>query len=228
MLAGCLFSMAFPSSQAYGAEPVKIGVLAFRPKPQTLEQWQPLAVVLKHAIPEHDFVVEALNYSELDHAVAAHQVDFVLTNSGHYVVLEKLHGLSSPLATVIALNKNGPPSAVYGGVIFCRTAQANINTLRDIKGKTVATATTEAFAGYQMEAYELSRAGLRLPKDIKLITTGMPHDKVVEEVLAGHAEVGFVRTSVLEGMIREGKLDLKQLKILNSQTQSGFFGTTIY
>jgi len=34
----CLTSAALPVMPAYGAETVKIGVLAFRPKPQTLAQ----------------------------------------------------------------------------------------------------------------------------------------------------------------------------------------------
>ncbi len=221
MLILCLTGALQPSIQAHGAEPVKIGVLAFRPKPLTLAQWQPLTVVLKQALPEHDFVVEAFTYPELEQAVAGRQLDFVLTNPGHYVLLKKRNGLSSPLATVAA-DENGQSVTVYGGVIFTRAGQADINTLHDIKGKTVATATTNALSGYQVQAYELNRVGIRMPQGVKLLTTGMPHDKAVEEVLAGHADVGFARTGVLEGMAREGRLDLKQLKILNRQDIPGF------
>ena len=75
--------------------PVRIGVLAFRPKPQTLAQWQPLAAALKRALPEREFVVEPLTYPELNAAVAARQVDFILTNPGHYVQIKQRFGLSS-------------------------------------------------------------------------------------------------------------------------------------
>ena len=64
MLILFLAGTAQPPTLAYGTEPVKIGVLAFRPKPQTLAQWQPLAVALKQAMPVHDFVVEAFTYPE--------------------------------------------------------------------------------------------------------------------------------------------------------------------
>jgi ABC-type phosphate/phosphonate transport system substrate-binding protein len=122
----------------------------------------------------------------------------------------------------LVANENGHPTNVFGGVIFTRTDQANLNTLRDIKGKAIAVVSTESLGGYQMQAYELSRAGFHMPQDIQIIVTGMPHDKAVEAVLAGHAEVGFARSGVLESMIREGKLDLKQLKILNPQTHPDF------
>ncbi len=221
MLLFCLICAAHLPTASYAAEPVKIGVLAFRPKPQTMKQWRPLAVALKKALPEYDFVVEALTYSELNQAVATRQLDFVLTNSGHYVMLARRNGLSSPLAT-LALDEKDQAVTVFGGVIFCRAEQENINTLLDIKGKSVAAIDPESLGGYQMQAYELSRAGLRLPRDIKLLSTGMPHDTAVEAVLSGRAEVGFVRSGVLENLAREGKIDIKQLKIINRQNLPDF------
>lgn len=215
-----LLSIMMALVTVHAAEPIKIGVLAFRPKPQTLQQWQPLAVALKQALPEQDFLVEAYTFHELEGAVATKQVDFVLTNPGHYVMLTRRIGLSAPLAT-LSVDQNGQPSSLFGGVIFTRAGQANIDTLSDIKGKTVATVSTDSFGGYQMQAYELIRFGIDLPKDTHLISTNMPHDNVVAAVLTGHAEVGFVRTGVLEAMVREGTLNLNQLKVLNPQAVSG-------
>jgi diguanylate cyclase (GGDEF)-like protein/PAS domain S-box-containing protein len=203
------------------AAPVRIGVLAFRPKPQTLLQWQPLAVALKQAIPAHDFVVEAYTYPELDAAVAEGRVDFVLTGSGHYVLLKSHVALSSPLATLIS-EENGRNTGVFGGVIFCRSGTVHLDTLADIKGKRVVVTSTESLGGYQMQAYELSKVGIHFPKDATLLTTGVPHDNVVVAVLEGRAEVGFVRTGVLENMVREGRLDMKRIKVINQQHPAEF------
>lgn len=217
----CLSSTLLFSLPANAIEPVHIGVLAFRPKPQTLEQWQPLAVALKQAIPERDFVVEAYTYPELEEATAGDHLDFVLTNPGHYVLLAKRIGLTAPLAT-LAVDEQGQPSTEFGGVIFCRADQVDIRTLKDVKGKTVAAASTGSLGGYQMQAYELSLKGITFPNKARLLTTGMPHDNVVNAVLSGSADVGFVRTGVLEQMASEGKLDLSQIKIINLQDHPGF------
>jgi ABC-type phosphate/phosphonate transport system substrate-binding protein len=208
-------------SYAHAAEPVKIGVLAYRPKPQTLAQWQPLAVALKKAMPEHDFVVEALTYPELDQAVSGSKLDFVLTNSGHYVLLKRLRGLSSPLATLI-VEENGQQTSLFGGVIFSLAGKAHPDTLSDIKGKTIAITGKGSLGGYQMQAYELSRAGIHLPQDARLLATGMPQDNVIEAVLSGRAEFGFVRTGVLEDMAREGRLDINKIEVINPQKLPGF------
>ena len=87
----CLFWLAVLTGQVWAAsaDPVRIGVLAFRPKPQTLAQWQPLASVLKQAIPERDFVVQAYSFPEMEQAGAQRQVDFILTNLGHFVLINR-------------------------------------------------------------------------------------------------------------------------------------------
>ena len=216
LLSAWLAGAVLSCTVAWGAEPVRIGVIAFRPKPQTLAQWQPLASVLKRAIPEQSFVVEALTFPELELAVASRQLDFVLTNPGHYVLLSKRSGLSAPLATLV-MDDGGRESSAFGGVIFTLASRSSIQTLADVEGQTIAVTSVDSFGGYQMQAYEMRRAALRLPQGDTLLTTGMPHDKVVEAVLGGRADVGFVRTGVLEGMVREGHLEAGRVKVLNRQ-----------
>jgi diguanylate cyclase (GGDEF)-like protein/PAS domain S-box-containing protein len=216
----CLAGAVISSIPAHAAEPVVIGVLAFRPKPQTLQQWQPLAGVLKRAIPERDFIVEAYTYPEMEQATASKHLDFLLTNPGHYVLLAKRIGLTAPLAT-LAIDDHGHPATEFGGVIFSRSDRGDIQSLSDLKGRTIATASTDSLGGYQMQAYELSIKGVKIRAD-DLIVTGMPHDNVVMAVLSGRADAGFVRTGVLEDMAREGELEPARIKVLNLQSRPGF------
>lgn len=216
----CLAGAVLSSIPAYAAEPVVIGVLAFRPKPQTLKQWQPLAAVLKQAIPERDFVVEAYTYPEMEQATASRHLDFLLTNPGHYVLLAKRIGLTAPLAT-LAVDDHGHPGTEFGGVILSRADRGDIESLGDLKGRTIATASTDSLGGYQMQAYELSIQGVKIRAD-DLVVTGMPHDNVVMAVLSGRADAGFVRTGLLEEMAREGELEPARIKVLNLQSHPGF------
>ena len=206
---------------ATAVEPVKIGVLSFRPKAETLKQWQPLAAVLKQSIPDQDFSVEAFNYDELNLAVASRQVDFVLTNPGHFVFLSRTIGVSAPLATLV-MKESGQALSVFGGVIFSRSDRADIQALTDVRGKTVATPASESLGAYQMQAYELSKFGVRLPEDVRLMETGLPQNRVVDAVLSGSADVGLVRTGFLEGLAREGRLDMNRVRVLNRQSLPGF------
>jgi len=203
------------------AAPVKIGVLAYRPKAQVQLQWQALAAALKAAIPAHDFVVQAYNLTELETAVMNRQVDFVLTNPGHYVLLTRRAGVMAPLATLIN-GESGHDLLAFGGVIFTRAGQNNLQTLADIKGKTVAAVGMDSLGGYQLQALELLHGGIDLQRDAHVVVKGLPQDKVVQAVRSGEADVGFVRTGLLEAMAREGKLNLQQVKVLNAQALSSF------
>lgn len=216
-----IWSLILSSVAAYAAEPIKIGVLTYRDKAQAMAKWQPLAQALKQAMPDSDFSVEVYTAPELDVAVMAHQIDFLLTNPSHYVRLSRQNELSAPLATLITL-ENGQALSVLGGVIFTRTDLTNINTLADIKGKMVASVGLEALGGYLAQINEMHKADIAQPDQHHLIKTGLPHDLVVDAVMSGRAEVGFVRTGVIESLIREGKLDAGRIKVINRQNLAGF------
>ncbi|MCX7627384.1 MAG: PhnD/SsuA/transferrin family substrate-binding protein [Methylophilaceae bacterium] len=200
---------------------VRIGVLAFRAVPQMQAQWAPLGEALSRAYPGNHFQVEAYSYNDLQQAVAARRIDFVLTNPGHYVLIARRLGLSAPLATLVNLEQ-GQPVTAFGGVILTRAERNDIRSLTDLRGKTVAFTSTDSLGGYQMQAYELLQAGVDPRRQIRPLPTGMPHDKVVEAVLSGRADAGFVRSGLLESLQQEGKLRPGQLKVLNAQSLAAF------
>jgi len=221
----CLFmawgTCLLGATQAPNPVPVRIGVLAHRPVPLVQAQWEPMAAALHKAMPHRTFVVEALSYPDLTRALAEGQLDFAVTNPGHFVQLNRQGILSSPLAT-LAVFEAGHPTSVFGGVIFCRSGDPRPDALENLKGQKIAIPSLDSLGGYQMQAHELLHAGIRLPEDANLIITGMPHDNVVEAVLAGAADTGFVRTGVLESMAQEGKLDRSRIRILNERIETGF------
>ena len=215
MLAGWLLA-----SSPAAAEPVRIGILAHRSADITLEQWRPLVDGLEQAIPEREFTIEALDYPALEQAVATRRLDFVLTNSGHYILLLRRYGLSAPLATRVA-RVDGQDVAVFGGVIIVRADNEDIHQLPDLAGRRIGFVDRDSMGGFQMQAYELRSAGVSLPSDRLLGPTGMPHDRVVERVLAGDVEAGFVRSGLIESMAGEGLVDLDAIRVINAQDLVG-------
>ncbi|MDD5298606.1 MAG: PhnD/SsuA/transferrin family substrate-binding protein, partial [Rhodocyclaceae bacterium] len=203
------------------ADTVRLGVLSFRPKAETAARWQPLVDHLNRTIPGRHFDLVVAFYPELENAIARKEVDFVLTQPSHYVLMTYRNGLSAPLVTMIQ-KEGGHAMASFGGVIFSSAARNDIATLADVRGKTIATSAQNSLGSYQMQAFELAQKGVRLPNDAKVIETGQPQDLAVKYVLEGRADVGLVRTGLLEQMVSEGKLDLKRLKIINPQHPARF------
>ncbi|OGS91026.1 MAG: hypothetical protein A2Z95_05130 [Gallionellales bacterium GWA2_60_18] len=205
---------------AWAQTPLKIGVLAYRPKPQVLAAWQPLGRYLEEqlALPVE---LGVYTYPELESAIAQNSLDVIATNSGHHILLRERNHLSGPLVTLIQ-REGDQGLSTFGGVIFTRADAPATTAFESLAGGTIATTTTSSLGGFQMQAYEMVVSGLPMPAQKKLLLTGMPHDAVVEAVLAGRTEFGFVRTGVLEAMAREGKLDMSAIRIINPQHQPGF------
>ncbi|KAA0874161.1 EAL domain-containing protein [Nitrincola tapanii] len=210
--------------------PVHIAVLAFRPAEQVEAQWRPLAEALTATYPEYEFHLHSYNYPELNQAVARRSVDFVLTNPAHYVFLAQRFQLPDPLATLINL-EGGQPVTQFGGVIVRLAERTDIQRLDQLEGLTIAAVSVESLGGYLTQAYELLKQGINPSHQVNTRATGMPHDRVIEALLAGEADVGFIRTGLIERMIAEGRLDAHALTLLNPQEPDRFpsrYSTALY
>ncbi len=206
---------------AQGEEPLKLGVLAYRPKPQTMAQWQPLAAYLQSTL-NRPVELAVYDHAELAAATARRAVDVVITTPNHFILLQKATGLSVPLATLISQDEGGHELSEYGGVIFARADRDDIASLADLSRKRISAVSIDAFGGYQMEILEMVEAGVPLPADDRLVITGQPHDRILETVLAGRADAGFIRAGLIESLVRGGKLDPGRVKIINRRNLPTF------
>lgn len=209
------------AGQVFGAPIATIGILGFRPAAEDHKRWQPLIDHLNARIPGYEFRALVLGYGALESAIANRSVDFVLTNPGHYVLMTQRNGMSSPLATLVPI-EHGRALSVFGGVIFTKADRNDIRQLDDLRHRTVAATSKGSLGGYQAQAMALLGLGIRIQENARLIETDMPHDRVVDVVLNGRADAGFVRTGVLEAMAREGKLDISQIKVVDHRNVAGF------
>jgi len=200
---------------------VTIGVLALRGKAATIKSWQPMADHLTATVHGYRFTIAPLSLQEVKQAAQNRSIDFLITNTGQYIELEYEQSVTR-LATLRNL-KLGRPYTRFGAVVFTRADRADINSLYDIKGRSFMGVNRDAFGGFQMAWYELTRAGIDPFRDTSsLVFSGLPQDQIPIAVLAGKVDVGTVRTDVLERMAREGRFRLDQFKILNARIVPGF------
>lgn len=200
---------------------VRIAVLAHRGEDAALKNWQPTADYLTQAIPSRRFTIVPLMNATLGPAVAAQEVDFVLTNPGSYVALEAQHGVTRML-TLRAL-RQGRVLTEFGAVIFTRADRDDIRTLADLKGKTFMGVGKGTFGGFLMAQRELQAAGVDPYKHFeRLEFSGLPQDAIVYAVRDGRVDAGTVRTDLLEGMAAEGRIDLADFKAIGARSYPDF------
>lgn len=218
--------LVLASVPGYGADasepkPLRIGVLSYRGLEHTAARWAPTAEYLQRVLPHYSVRLIPLHMDKLDHAVAEGQLDFVLTHPESYMTLHTQYGLRA-VTTLMPISA-GKPVTEMGGVIFVQAGRNDIRKLGDLKGKTISSAAEASIGGYRAQQWTLFKAGVEIPGDVAGIRfTGQPQDRVVWEVLEGKADVGFVRTGLLEAMMREGKIRPDQIRVINQQPKGLF------
>jgi two-component system sensor histidine kinase TtrS len=198
-----------------------IGVLAHRGDETSEKRWQPTAEYLTARLPGTSFRLIPSDLEEMSEALVRGELDFVLTNPGHYVELEYHHGVSR-IATLKNL-RHGEAYKVFGAVIVARADRADIRSLQDLRGKSFAAVSPSAFGGFQMAWRELRAAGIDPFTDLSgLEFTGFPQDGIVRLVENRVVDAGTVRTDILEQMARQGMIRLADFNVLNSHTAEDF------
>lgn len=205
---------------AFAQDTLTLGVLAFRPRALILERYAPLADYLSRRLGGVRVELAVLSQEELDEAVDARRIDLLMTNPSHYLELRSHNSLSGALATVISV-QNGQAVTGLGGVIIVAAGRTDIGDLAALAGRRVAIPGLRFLGGYQTQVYELRQAGLKVPDDIDLLITGN-HEGVIEAVLEGRADAGFIRTGIIESLVAEGRLDPARLVVLNRQHLAGY------
>ena len=220
LIVGLGIAIGIPSAHSAPTE-MTIGVLAFRGAEDALERWSSTAEYLGTRIPEYRFRIVPLTLESISSRVAADQLDFILTNTGNYVVLEDAYGISR-LAT-LKVRHLGRAFTQFGAVIFTRSDRDDLNRLEDVAGKSMMAVSRNAFGGFQMAWRELTAAGVNPFKDLsQLRFIGFPQDDIVHSVIDGRVDLGTVRSGTLERMAADGLIELGQVKALGARDNPGF------
>jgi two-component system sensor histidine kinase TtrS len=206
----------------FASEPVTIGVLSHRGDEITLAHWSKTADYLSAELPDYRFTIVPLDFSEVDPAVGSGLVDFILVNPAIYVNLEVRHRVSR-----IATMRNRWKDEAYnlfGGVIFARAERYDLNSLEDLRGKTLMAVDETSLGGFMMAVRELKAAGINPYRDLAEISFGGTHDNVVMAVRDGLVDAGTVRTDILERMQDEGQIKLSEFRIINKLDSGAHMG----
>ena len=208
------------ASAAAAEAPLRVGVLAYRGGEHAAAVWEPTIRYLAERLPGRGAVMVPLDLAGIEAAVRERTVDFVLTNTGHYVELEARHGITR-IATLRSGHAAGGGSAI-GSAVLVRAGDG-AQRLTDLRGRTVIAVDGDAFGGFQVAWGAMLDAGLDPFRDLGALRfSGFPIDRVVLAVRDGQADAGIVRACVLEEMIAEGRIAPAALRVLAPVPADGF------
>jgi len=210
------FEVAIVEEQKKTDTVYKIGVLAYKGKAAALKRWLAHASYLNTRLAPLKFKIIPLSYKndELTQAIIARKLDFVITNPGHYIELE-LGGYVSRLATRRILSSQGILDQ-FGGTAFVKAEIKHINRYADLVGKKILIPSKSSLGGWKVHLREALAEGIDLRTDSKIVELNS-HKKVVLAILAGEADVGFVRSDLIEDLVVDGLISLEQIKVIDKK-----------
>ncbi len=198
-----------------------IGVLAFRGEQDAIERWSATADYLTSSLAEYRFTIVPLSLEGMRSQVEQDMLDFVLTNTGNYVVLEDAFGISR-LAT-LKVRHLGQEFTQFGAVIFTRGDHPELNRIADMAGHSMMAVSKGAFGGFQMAWREMIENRVDPFTDLeRLRFIGFPQDDIVYSVIEGRVDAGTVRSGTLERMAAEGLIDIDAIKVLDARESGNF------
>lgn len=198
---------------------IRIGVLSVLEDEVTAGQWAPWAGRLEATLAGTRVRLRALTPQRMDAELRARTLDFVITNPGHYVLLESRHG-ATRIATQLTDAMTDPAHAV-GSALVVR-ADSPVRTSAELRGRSVAAVAGDAFGGFRVMAAEWIGAGIDVEAgDVRMRFTGFPMTRVIDAVTAGEADAGILRACLLEHLEREGRVAPGRLRVIERREAPG-------
>lgn len=163
--------------------------------------------------PAIRFVLKPMTYPEIREGIASESIDFFYADAGTYSCIGVEFG-AQPLATkVVRLDVRGHTYDLdeAGGVMFTRDDNAEVQSLADFRGKVIGAG---GVLDSLLQFNEMLRNGLSPVMDPLQVVFTANHYQVVDRVLSGEFDIGFVRADQLPRHSIESN---KKLRVLHPQ-----------
>lgn len=200
-------------SSSYAADrPIRFGISTFAAHSVNLPIIPATETLLENLLGEENIVFETLPVEILSERVKQGAFDMTLTSAGAFRRMAIEGSGVRDLAT--AASRRVPnPNFAEGSVFFVRN-DSPIQTIEDLRGKSVAANHEKGFSGWQTALGELARRGLN-PQHFFSRADFTNHDmaEVIRRVEDGRNDAGVVRTCFMEAM----NLTLSRFRILGAR-----------
>jgi two-component system sensor histidine kinase TtrS len=193
-----LVALLFLLSAKVSAESLYyIGVVSDQQRASVLQQWLPTAGWLSQKLG-HRFAIRVIKPEQLPDMLDEYPVDFLVGSTGSFVRFTQDYDLNSLLN--INMNVNNLPLESMGAVFLVRRNRSDLTSLSDVKGKRLMALSDADFGSFHVGWGELHALGINPFDDTTLKFARTQPQQVVFAVRDGLADVGVVKTGVLEAM----------------------------
>lgn len=185
----------------------------------TVVLYQSILNEMSEQLDDYEFKLTVLDSENLTKKGAYQNFDFFLLDPVSFLTLRSLGVVGGTLGT-LSRGNGSLTTNLMGGVLLMQQGLPTI-PLKDIYKYNVAVSSPHYLENYIAQVFELEALGYLKPTPEKVSVYESP-EAVVESVVSGEQEIGFVRTGVIERLVKQNRLQAGDVQILNAQHLAGY------
>lgn len=223
----CLFyfvfsSVCFAEGKVTHSDSIRLAVSNTFGNGITVRYFNGTVNAIAKAVAPRRLEVHFYDQEKFLEAAQKKEFDLAIASSGLTAMIVDSEKATSLLSVINSRTPN--PSRANAGVIITRKDRTDINTLADLKGKTLAVSSTKAFAGFLTVMGEIEAEGLN-PNSLfsSVKATRLPMPDLVQRVVNKEVDVAFIASCILENLEDDGLLAPDTIKVINEKKDSEFY-----
>lgn len=198
-----LFMSLFAAVSLFAADNNTI-TLALTPDGLSPEQRMPLQNYLTQHMGRNVRLITPGSYVDLLDGLSNGSIDFACLGAVSYVRAHAKLGILPLVQRASDLQFHS---------VFIAGTRTSVHSLADLKGKKFAFGDINSTSGHLMPYIEMKRAGLNPTTDLEVRYSG-EHPATVKLVELGMVDAGAVDESVLNAMMKDGRLDRNKVRVI--------------
>ena len=219
----CAFAVVLMMQQSAAAQSscqIQLGIGRFARPNINYEIIEPTVKTLEKVFGSDNVCVTEFATKDLEVAVQEQKLDFFISSSGQYRRLLS-YGVRDAAAVTGAHIDN--PNCAEGTVFLANADRFRGDGLAQFQGGVLAANIPYGFTGYQTGIYELQKQGFD-PKTFfkRTVFVGGDQSKVLNMLLSGTADLGFVRTCIYEENVKNNPAFVGRFRVIAPKKHQGF------
>ncbi|MBU0808553.1 MAG: putative selenate ABC transporter substrate-binding protein [Gammaproteobacteria bacterium] len=197
-------ALCLSTSLTHAAETLRVSAIPDEAPTELLRKFKPLGAYLEQQLGMKVEFTPVADYPAVVEALATDRLDMAWLGGFTFVQVHLKTGNAIPLV-------QREQDAQFTSKFI--TADANVNSLADLKGKTFAFGSVSSTSGSLMPRYFMLQDGIKPESYFSRIGYSGAHDATAAWVQAGKVDGGVLNASVWDKLVASGKVDTSKVKV---------------
>ncbi|WP_188981122.1 putative selenate ABC transporter substrate-binding protein [Pseudomonas matsuisoli] len=201
-------ALSFSAVVANAADVLRVSAIPDEAPTELLRKFKPLGAYLEKELGMKVEFVPVADYPAVVEALATDRLDMAWLGGFTFVQVNlRTNGTAIPLV-------QREQDAQFTSKFI--TADANVKSLQDLKGKTFAFGSVSSTSGSLMPRYFMLQDGIKPEDFFSRVAYSGAHDATAAWVQAGKVDAGVLNASVWQKLVDSGKVDTGKVKVFST------------